>query len=779
MNSTPNESYKTFTNTNFGGFTTDASLSEELSTGADVTDKSSTFTTSNKTSITTNPFEGGDGIGSIEFTPFNFNIAKQYDADAQAPKLSPFLSPEEAENPQPYSATNQLVITQLYTNNLQAQIGQLDLPAEQAAVIYDALTGQPVNLSPEAQKLAKTVKQRTLEQTRQQAHLPSNWNLNSKESASWTPVPTPAYNPEKQEEANTYFDQQLESETNQYIAKASPPLTEEQVTKLKAAIASGIPTPETATDFHAVEDLVTLQTQIKFSLPTTWFRGTATVENWTPTGEVNGIDPANFAIAFNGAVVNNLKTLVADIDGAANKVAATGAEGAVAAGNLKDYLKSIGEAIQDLKKTLYDLQRADLEKTRELSQAKFDMLTQRRKKNEDAFEKRRDASDKGGALGKLGEALRIIGPILSVVTVVIGVLITAFTAGAGTPLGIALITAGIAIAAISVTYSILDSTLQITSKLMALLDALIDEIMPNEPAWAKKLVKALIIALIAVVLVALLAVAMFSGGGTGVAASAATQTVTQVATQVVRQAVTQFVQQLLVQVLMILVMGSNAVPELVTSVAKEAGASKDLVLALQVISAVAMMVVMLVAVAAVTPGTMSAISQQAKNLSNTVKTGTQRVQDVSKMTMKQVELTMRTAINNVLTKMQTYIQKLPQSLANEFTGWTKTLKQAGTLQAINRVVQVLPSGVQMGASIYQGMVLMRLSELMKEIGDLKAAEEILRELINLLDKLMKNLQTSVQGNAEFIETLQNNFNSLYQAAGQSYGKLAESIIGRG
>ncbi|WP_068467242.1 type III secretion system translocon subunit SctE [Candidatus Protochlamydia phocaeensis] len=740
-------------NDSFGFFTTQGQ-GQQGGTGS-VTD-------GNQAQIQFNIFaQGNDTISSLVTASFlaatlEFGFKDVY----SAPEGSPTLSQPDPDNQpavSPYGSTEQKMIKQFFSDQVTTLLQQTNLSSDEALAVYNSIiNGTPLS-DPNLSNIAASISQQATQTTIDEGNLPDSWTINSTDPNDWTPQPIQPYGDNQQTEINEYYDQTLLNNATNFLEQNALELTPDQAINLMNAIKTGQVSSDIADIYIQLSQQARVETQTAFGLPSTWFRGTTSVDDWKPIN-VGIVTPGKVAAAKLQDLLNNADQVLSDTQAAAKKLL-DGPPPLPAndplRGALTDFLKVIGDAIRNLKATLRELQVKDAETSKENSKAKFSELADRRIRAKEQEEKMEKMMKKQKEMKSLGIAMKIIGPIIAALATLIGALIAIASLGTATAAGVALIAAGITVGIAMTAYSIADSVTGCTQKLVEAFTKALDNMMPDAPDWAKTLVKVIIIAAIVAVLAVVIAIAMATGGGEGAATNMATQAVAQT----VREAVIETIKQMAIQLMVMVIMSSNALPELVGNILKAAGVDKQ---GQAIAQAIVMAITLLAVIIAMGKMSGGGATQGADEAAQTT---TQAAEDSVK------------SFSQRATELLEKIKDMPGDFANSVKEQVKALKEMSGLSYLNAAVKTAPLAVQAGAGIANGVMNLKVHDLLLQIGDLQAAEDLLKALIAALEKLLKNIQTGMTDRDGFIQQLQQVFSHIYNAATQSYGKLFQALQG--
>lgn len=730
-------------------------------TGTDATNVSATNKPTFTFTLTTDTLEPTD------FKVFQFTEKGSYTSEAQTPTLSSPETDEQGNTIQPYGATEQKMVKQFFSDQVITALKEKKLSPENAKAVYDAIMNGTTLSDPELQALVTTVGAEATAKTIDEGNLPDTWKVTSAKAQDWTPKPIIPYNSEQQTEINEYYDQAVLDKATTYLQDHAFELDPDQAINLINAVKTGEVTSDIADIYVQLTSEARVETQAAFGLPNTWFKGTESVDDWKPIN-VGIITPAKVAAARLEGMLGNVETIFNDVSEAAQKLLdgppplPPDDPNRVA---LTEFLKIIGTAIKDLKATLREIQIRDAEKSKENTKSKFSQLADRRLRAEEQSKKLEESMKKQRQMKAMGLSMKIIGPIIAALATILGALIAIATLGTATAAGVALIAAGVAVGIAMVAYSIADSVTGVTQKIVEAFKNALEKMMPNAPDWAKALVKALIVAVIVAVLAVVIVAAIATGSGAGAATNLASQAVAQT----VRAAVVETIKQIALQAMIMVIMSSNALPELVGGILKAAGVDKKTQQAIEMvvmaITLIACMVVMAKVGGAGTKGADAAKEAAEKSATEVSKTVQERARELL------------TKLGEQMDKLKESVKNLPSNMKEEFKGMVDAFRKLDKWDVLNAAAQSAPSAVQVVGGAVTGAMTMKAAQLQREVGEIKSAEELLEGMIQALEQLLKNIQTGMSGRDDFIAQLQEIYTNLYKAADKSYGQLFNSIQG--
>ncbi len=137
----------------------------------------------------------------------------------------------------------------------------------------------------------------------------------------------------------------------------------------------------------------------------------------------------------------------------------------------------------------------------------------------------------------------------------------------------------------------------------------------------------------------------------------------------------------------------------------------------------------------------------------------------------------------IIKGIPTTIKNFPTELWEETKGILEGMKSIykvkGFRDFLGAAENFLRTGVlvtQTVSGVLQGLMMLQVAKLLKAIGELKAAEELLQELIKMLEKLLKNMQGGMEETGEFIASLQRDFNNIFDSLRQSQAKMIQASV---
>ena len=114
---------------------------------------------------------------------------------------------------------------------------------------------------------------------------------------------------------------------------------------------------------------------------------------------------------------------------------------------------------------------------------------------------------------------------------------------------------------------------------------------------------------------------------------------------------------------------------------------------------------------------------------------------------------------------------LRESLSQDW----QALKDVSGAEWLSAVFKAMPGIAGAAPAITKGVMLLEISKLLHRIGDLQASQEALMGLIEMLEQLLKRIQTGMSDRDGFITSLQQMYANIYKAADQTYGKMLGAL----
>lgn len=504
-----------------------------------------------------------------------------------------------------------------------------------------------------------------------------------------------------------------------------------------------------------------------------------------PSTTVNDVSVVNDPTTISTQVLTNIDQVLADLQSAGASVQAS--LGSDNAGRIliQDFLKAVGEAIQGLKEQLRQLQVIDAQTSQKTENAKFDAIAGRQDQSAAMEKSNEEMRQKQEKMRQTNLAMKIVGPILAAISTIASTVLAVVTFGAAAPLIAASVLIGVAM----VAYSIADSVANITSKAVDGFNKWIEGMVtvPPHTEAEQKAVKFAIIAAAAIVLAGVIALTVAAGGG----GSAAATLVSETATLTTKEILLQSVKQVAIQMLIMIVMSSNAVPELITASLKQANISKDGQQAAQIASMVIMMLVMMLAMGKASGGSTGSVGDFFKGAGSTIKSSFETVstgiknaidrgvKETASIVAQQIMDSIKETMQAIMDMLKN-LKNLPQGIIDDVKDtFTLVTKEKGFIRLATSVAQASPSLANAIGGSIRASLLLQVSQILKQQGEIQASEELIKTMIDLLQKMINNLQGSIDSTGNDIQQLTQEFSRLYEEAGRSVGGLTQANLSQG
>jgi invasin B len=613
---------------------------------------------------------------------------------------------------------------------------------------------------------------------------PPNTNESDPDQGNVPIIPEPLNKEQKAGVQNFYNNHAITAATRSFIENANPPLSDKEVLDLNVFLTTQEVSDDIVDYVKQIKLAATEQTRIQFNLPVSWTVDTTDPAAWTPITTTN-VDEILAKTPF-------ISTLLTNIDQVLNDILTAGQKVLNAAGDdqsrlaLADFLKVIGEAIQNLKKTLQEIQIADANKLKDTTKQKFSEIQDRADRQAELQAKQKEALEKQEKANKVNKTLKIVGPIVSVLATVGGIALTALTFGIAAPAAIAIITVAIAFTA----YSIADSVSNVTQQAVEAFNKSIENLLPVPPhtETERKVVKFVIVAVIAAALIAVIAGIVVSGAGAGAAASVGTQ----VTSQVIQKAVAEAAKQIAIQLLLLTVLGSNAVPELVSTILKEHNVSGEAQKAAEIIVTIITILALLLAVAKGSKvDTSAAVKGASTSFSEGLKVGIREaVASLKKIIEQGAKQSIEALGKQVLEALKKFgeaiieyikqLRNIPSDTIGTIKGVINAFKDKDIVKFLRFIVPIAKASPLVADAIggaIIGKTLLDVRKILLDQGEIQAAEELLNALIDLLEKLAASIQGGLGNLGDELNKLNDFFNKIYKTGGQALDGLYRDIPG--
>ena len=630
------------------------------------------------TSFDAKVYEGLDTISQMppELVTQKTIDRKMYEAAAQNPEL--FMPEPDSElGPRPYAHAERKLVLKFFEKRVKELLAAkkgLASDEEMKAIYQSLISGRPLGNAKLA-NIANLIRKQALEETRKEAHLPEEWTPQSTLSKDWEPTPIAPYSEDKQREINAYYDQAIQAELKKYIDQATPPLTKHQIELLTAALSGGKVRSEIAATLTIISKAAADQTQKAFGLSNTWFRGTEIVEDWKPVN----LGPLNLT-AVNEArgqlILDNVEKVMNDFDKAGAKILEGLDINDPNRVTMDAFRKAISKAIRELKDVLRNIQLHEGDKTHEAAQAKLEAVQARTKKLQSDIKKREEIEEKRRKGEKISKIMKIAGPTVAVLSIVVGAALLLVTGGASA----GLIIAGIAVGSAMAAYSVVDSLTGSTQKLITAFNELMEKAFPDNP-MAQKILKAVIISAVVVVIVTLV---VATGGGA--AAS--------VAAQVIRESL----KQLAIQAVIMAVMASNTIPELLREILLSAGVDEKTSQICEIIIMVITMLLVMIATSAgkgganAPKGAAEGVNSAGRSVKQFADNSVKLLKDlITNLKKGIVEGTIIESLRTLLRQLQTSLNSTIGAIATDLAQLPEKIKLAveNSIRKLNDVIKAI------------------------------------------------------------------------------------------
>ena len=428
------------------------------------------------------------------------------------------------------------------------------------------------------------------------------------------PTPPTIFSPQHQCMIEESYKRTLSTEIEDYILTPPLPLTKEKIIKLKQAIHDIDHIPkDIAEDFAIIQQRATQKTQADFNLSSTWVTATKDPAHWIPTSTIGITPPTDTGLVFLNNALVNCNQVLKDMT-AVYSIFPEALEGSVVEkdkkveiGYYKTILIHLQRYIDKLRESMLisTEQEVNLDKkvkeenvnfreaiAKSLDQIKSDILDQRRKANA--------ASKK----------IAMVGLVISIVASFAGVAISIMTLGIGSPAGVAIAAAGIAVGLAMTSYTVADHFTNCTQKIVGAFDKFIEKLVPVPPNREidQKAVKLTCVVIASLILISTIALSASAG------AKLAVNTVGKIAQKFALEST----KQLSLQTLAMVVMSSQALPEYLGALFKKSGWNDNAIQATQIVSMIISMAA-IVLIGAKANGTNFDLVNRTKNLGSSIK----------------------------------------------------------------------------------------------------------------------------------------------------------------
>jgi hypothetical protein len=686
----------------------------------------------------------------FETNQFTGGRSSEYTSDIGKPSL-----PVPDERPPinaPLDMFEQKIVRNYFVEQLLIFLKEQNLSPEETEQVQNSFTNGAVLTDPKLQTIAAQVKAQATQKTIEEAHLPSTWTIESANPVDWTAIPIAPYQEsEKKAILQFYHDTAINNLTS-YAAETSPRLTEENIRHLTDLLENGGKVPShLKAAYTSIVNSAKATTQTKFGLPISWTKTASLNDEWVPV-QSSIVNPISTQEAQESGLVQNISIVINDLEKATI--------------GLKDYIGIIADTIREMKQLLQEMQLKDSKITKKVSAAKFEEIKAREERAELQAEENKKAEKKQNKMKKFSKVMKYLGPALSIASTIIGVLVLVVFS----PVAPVLLIAAIAVGGLLAAYSIADSAIGLTPKLMKAFN----EMLPNASDKQRLLAKILIVTTVILVSAVLGGAAAFAvaastvGGMANMAAQLALQVIKQVSIQAITMAVTT----------------SGVLTELIEKGLSASGITdeKTLLILKSILTIVVMVAVSVIASSA------KGIVQGVRTLVTTEFSVTVAAIAAAIAKIPQnVATSVSTAIKELQTNFETFANEIMQILnkianlslresAMEVVAGVKELFKEifspNVLFGISKALDMSAVGVQVIDSVYRATILIQIAKIMEKQGDIKAFEEMLMVLIEMLEKLLTSIQTGYGEGQNMIELLSKLFTNMFKSNTQALGKLS-------
>lgn len=743
-------------------------------------------------------YSGADIMSSIEnvvLQQFSTKgVGTVVDLYADHPVL---LEAQESDvGPQPVGSAEQKRILRFFHQRVRQSLEKSELTPEEAKAVYSSfISGNVVSDSKQNNILQNAINQAKKE-TQEQTPLPTTWDPQSTNSRDWIRQPLQPYNDAKQAEINNYYDKAVTDAFNQYVAQAKPPLAQNQIDTLKKALSDGKAPLELEDAFKAITKTAASATQQTYGLSETWYKGTISMDDWKPIN-IGPLAPAAVNRTQVEDIISNLNDYLTGLEEAAKKISEGLEPNSTEQVAMDEFRRVISAAIQELKAVLREIQLADAEVSKDKMQSKLDAVMARLNELTKDIQDRIEAEKKQAKAQKVSTVMKIVGPIVAALATIVGAALAIFTFGAS----LAIVVAGIAIGTAMTAYAIADSVTGCTAKLMTIVNEALEKAYPDNPAIQKAIKFAVVLAIVLV----MVAIIIVSGGGA--AGSIASSTAVQIAKEVAKQ--------LAIQILIMAVMASNALPELFGAVLKACGVSeKDSQIAeiiMMVITLILLMVAVLAGGKAGAGGAAKVTDEAAATVKDGVTQGVKQGAETTSMTVKEQLKAAMQKVSDMIAELGNKLKNAPnvpkatqeffkdflegfKNIGKGFRNLPKAIEEAsqirkgamalteaenlrGTLASSQKVLQLTSAGINVADGINRGVVGMQVAKLLESAGDHQEAAELIKAIIDMLEKMLATIQTGMDSRANWMVDLGNMYNEFINGLERNTSQVFRTLQG--
>lgn len=532
------------------------------------------------------------------------------------------------------------------------------------------------------------------------------------------------------------------------------------------------------------ENATTTTIKEKYGLPPTWSPQSKSAADWTPVKgtDPSVIDPAKFMTEFINNGLEEFSKLLDQMQKGVQKLIDALPPNDPNAVTMRSFLKAISDAIQKLKEFLFKKQEMDSTAEQGMVQGKMDMVNTQSDIRNKQMDKMEEAAAKKRQMGDFGIAMKVIGPALSAALMVAGVALLA-AAGAGA----ILIAISLIIGTAVMAYTVIDACTDCSAKLFDVINTALRNAISKsggDPDWAYAVEAAIVLVMLAPMVVILLC-------APGLGTTGAMEVTKQSASQVIRLAIMEFIRQATAQVAMMLTMQTlssavlPAMKPMVHAMCKDSKVPIDedaLTIFLQIFMTMLVVVTCMGIGGRVGSSTQKtqvkfdSFSKNAKMLSEAQK-GLAELKSIENPSADQLQLIGK--YNKELEDI-TSDSSFIQGFANLLTtgigkgspkGESMMNNVAHIASIVGGVLEGVSVGVGVGSSIVEAVNHLQMAAILKDKGDLDAAESEIENFLQILENVLKKMQNNLLKEGQFANSLTNTQKQMYQGASQGISQL--------
>ncbi len=428
------------------------------------------------------------------------------------------------------------------------------------------------------------------------------------------------------------------------------------------------------------------------------------------------------------------------------------------------FMRKILDTIQALKAVLQDMQLADATYERAVSQEKSNQYEQRMARLEGLIQKQQELEAERQKVFGNGEAAKWTGIVLSSLATLLSTLLSIATAGACIPLVVASVTMSLATTSFFITEAATGN--DTVGKIVKAFNEGVKKLFPDSPEWVNTLIKITV-----VIAVVAICVAAGYAGGAAVAANSAGKSVTELA----KTFIGEFTKQSAAQLIPMAILASNAIPELVATIVKETGGSQKDQQTAEFVMIIIQTIMTLLAF--ILPGIIKAIKEPKVN-PQAPKMSEKEIWEGAASYLSNFPKWARDVGNSLFLIVMAKIhnQTLSPEKYAEIVETIQVLLQNLLLLA-NKGVELGNLGVQATFQVMKGVSDTKQADLLRVVGEAKAREEFILELIHLLEKIVTSLQSDIANRADFLSKISDALMKFYEEIRQTTSRLYRPIQG--